>query len=358
MKKRIGIRALAVFMSAAMMWSAASGVVYAKPAAAVVSGIAETSDVSDASAGSSAVAVTSAENIFYDGGEVSKVGAAPTGLTGAGTSANPYMISTVANLKAMSDYINYEDSSDKYFSLANDIDLSSLTFTSDIQSFDDVYALVSAKATLSGNSNVYFHFNGNGHKLTGLNITLPASVSAFGLFGFINSNSVIENLVIETANVQASRTYNSAYGLLAAQNNGVIRDVTITDSVLDLRGGSITSTASEEDYLTALSAGRIYKGHSLVTADNNGSITGVTVRGTNADKGIIVKGVRRFVGAVAGQNRKTINDVTVSGVRILSYGSSDSNSTIAGSGAVSQYVGLIAGRNNYRSNRTGSDGSI
>ena len=357
MKKRIGIRALAVLLSASMIWSAASGAVYALPASADASGVSNAADASDTSSGSEIAAGQIPTGVEYDSGSVEGSTVPPTGLSGAGTEANPYQISSAANLKSMGNYINYENSGDKYFVLTQDINLSSLSFN-DLTDYDDVYAIASAEATLSGNSNVHFHLNGNNHKLTGLNISISNSVAAFGIFGYVNANSTIENVIFESNTVSGLRAYDTAYGLIAAQNNGTIRNCSVVNCTFDMFGGSVSSVASDTEYLASLDAGRIYKGLSLVTADNNGTISGVSVSATSSDKGIIVKGGRSFIGSVAGQNRKTITDVEVSGVRLICYGSSDSRGTVSGEGVCAQYVGGIAGRNNYRANRTGTDGSI
>ena len=340
-----------------MIWSAASGVVYAKPAAAAVSGSVDSVNVSDASNGSDNASGELPVGVEYESGSVVGSGV-PSGLTGAGTSANPYQISSVSDLKNMSNYINYTESSDKHFVLTQDISLAGVSFANDIQSFDGIYALVSANATLSGNANVHFHLNGNNHTLSGLNLTVGSAASAFGLFGYINSNSTIENVNFSSNTITGSINTNAAYGMIAAYNGGTIQNCTVTNCSMDLTGGSISDYTNEEAYISGLDAGRIYKGHSLVTAENNGTISGVTVSQTNFNLGIFVKGARRYIGAIAGQNRKTITGVTVSGVRLLSWGSSDSGGTIAGSGVCAQYVGGITGFNHKKPNVTGNAGSI
>lgn len=340
-----------------MVLSTSAGAVSAKTTDTAVSGYTSGSDVSDASS-----AASTTNSVSRDVSAVTLVGdtlvtaSVPTGLSGAGTTQNPYQISSSADLLAMNDYINYDGSSDKHFKLMNDISLSALTF-SDFANSDGIYALVSAKATLSGNSNIHFVLDGNGKKLSGLNVTVPADVLAAGIFGLINANSSVRNLKIENCFMRVSNTTDGAYGLLSVQNKGTISGCSLTDCSLDLKSASVDSMESGDE-ITSLACGKLCKGNSLVTVDNGGTITGCTVTGTDSNKGIFVKGARKFVGFIAGQNRKIIEDCTVSGMRVLAYGSNDSDSEIAGSGMTATYIGGIAGRNNVRANKTGADGSI
>lgn len=357
MKRRFGIRILAVAMAASMVLSTSAGAVSAKTTDTAVSGYTSGSDVSDASS-----AASTTNSVSRDVSAVTLVGdtlvtaSVPTGLSGAGTTQNPYQISSSADLLAMNDYINYDGSSDKHFKLMNDISLSALTF-SDFTNSDGIYSLVSAKATLSGNSNIHFVLDGNGKKLSGLNVTVPADVLAAGIFGLINANSSVRNLKIENCFMRVSNTTDGAYGLLSVQNKGTISGCSLTDCSLDLKSASVDSMESGDE-ITSLACGKLCKGNSLVTAENAGTVTGCTVTGTDSNKGIFVKGARKFVGFIAGQNRKIIEDCTVSGMRVLAYGSNDSDSEIAGSGMTATYIGGIAGRNNVRANKTGADGSI
>ena len=357
MKRSLGIRAVAVAMAASMILSASTGAVSAKPADTDVSGYSSVSDASDAS-----TVVTSTNSPSCDVNAVTLVGdtlvtaSVPSGLNGAGTSANPYQITSVNDLLSMNAYINYESNGDKYFKLMNDISLSAVTFD-DFTSADGIYSLVSAKATLSGNSNVRFVFDGNGKKLTDLSVTVPAGILAAGIFGLVNTNSSIQNLRLDGCTMRVSNTTDGAYGLLCVQNKGTIGSCILNNCILDLRVGSVGS-AESSDEITSLACGKLCKGASLVAAENVGTVSGCSVSASDANCGIFVKGARKFVGFIAGQNRKNIETCVVSGMRILAYGTGDSDSSIAGNGMTASYIGAIAGRNNARANKTGLDGSV
>ena len=107
MKRRFGIRILAVAMAASMVLSTSAGAVSAKTTDTAVSGYTSGSDVSDASS-----AASTTNSVSRDVSAVTLVGdtlvtaSVPTGLSGAGTTQNPYQISSSADLLAMNDYIN------------------------------------------------------------------------------------------------------------------------------------------------------------------------------------------------------------------------------------------------------------
>ena len=344
MKKKLGIRALAAMLAASVVMSASSGVVFAKNNGANVS---VTGNVSDASAVSETTSRASGKSISSN---VSIEGAAlngaktPTGLSGAGTAESPYRIGSLSDLLLMNSYINYDGSGYKEFVLTNDIDLSKVTFSNFTES-DGVWSLVSAKPSLSGNSNVRFHLNGAGHRLYGLNVSVSKNVPASAIFGCINTNSIIENLTVESCTLRVNRAADGAYAVLAVQNNGIIKNITMTDCILDARLAVVQKQATDAGYVSDITGSRVYVGYALGVADNAGKVSNFTVTGSDTNKGIFVKGGRRFVGIVAGQNRKQISDTSISGVRILSYGNSDADASISGKGVTAANVGIIAGKN-------------
>ncbi len=344
MKRKFVVKALAMLLSASVILSSSSsgmGVLAAAFTASAVNNSA--SDVSDAS---SAV-VNSAVSI--EGDQLLKLSA--TGITGGdGTEANPYLISDVAELLAVKNYINDTTSGDKYFRLENDIDLSSVSF-SDFTNFEDIFALVSATPSLSGNADVFFDFDGNGKKLYNLNVTVPSGIAAVGIFGYVNVNSSIRNLTFENITINNQYSANIATAVGAVQNFGVISGCSFINPKIDMT--SAVSTYSAES--SVLSAGKVYTGYAVVVSDNAGTVTDCNITVSDPEKGIIlVKGDRRFVGGIVGQNRNSVSDCTVTNLRIFSYGSDDSGEWL-GNGSISSYVGAVAGRNNVKANRTSPD---
>ena len=341
MKKKMGMRMLAAMLAASMVISASSGMVSAK-----ATGVSATGDVSDASSISETRAAQyagSAKSVSVEGAalDVQKV---PTGLSGAGTESSPYMIGSLKDLLLMNRYINFESSNAKYFALSADIDLSGARFYQFTNS-DGVYSLVSAKATLSGNANVRFDLDGRNHKLYGMNLAVPNGKTTAAVFGVINANSAVRNLVLEDCTIRVNHESDGAFAVLAVQNFGTLQNITMKDCVLDARVGVCKENSNAQSYLSDLASGRVYHGAALAVADNAGKVYNFTVKGSDANKGVFVKGGRSFVGVIAGQNRGEIADVLISRMRIVSLGSEDSDSVISGKGSVAGSIGFVAGKN-------------
>jgi len=136
--------------------------------------------------------------------------AAQAQLSGSGTEQDPYLISSVDNLKFFRDQINAETNVDEattslyqkagiYFKLTADIDLATEDWTP------------------IGNANTAFRsfratLDGNGYKIMNLKIGSATTRVALGqaaLFGYSKSNAVIKNLKVENAAV-----YNGTTGSL------------------------------------------------------------------------------------------------------------------------------------------------
>ena len=97
-----------------------------------------------------------------------------TGLAGEGTSANPYQINSLAELKWFRDDVNAGNTySGKYIKLMADIDLAKEEWT-----------------PIGNNVNQFKgYFDGGNHEITGLRVT-NASARYAGFFGYIRGNSM------------------------------------------------------------------------------------------------------------------------------------------------------------------------
>ena len=134
---------------------------------------------------------------------------------GSGTKASPYLIKTAAQFMAISD--NPDDFS-SYFSLSNDISLIGLS-----NNYDPI-----------GNSTNQFkgNFNGNGKTISGFIFSRALNegeYNDFGIFGYIGTSGVVENLRIENGDIYM---YNKGYiGFIAARNAGAIRNCHVSGSI-------------------------------------------------------------------------------------------------------------------------------
>ncbi|MBR5518082.1 MAG: hypothetical protein IKV86_03550 [Clostridia bacterium] len=107
---------------------------------------------------------------------------------GKGTKEDPYVISEASQLAFLAQSINARVASKfngKYYRLESDINLNNINWTPIAVDLDKAFNGV---------------FDGNGHIIRNLNITLNDSQFASGLFGYID-NATISNLGIDTATV-------------------------------------------------------------------------------------------------------------------------------------------------------------
>ncbi len=134
---------------------------------------------------------------------------------GSGTKANPYQIKTAAHLLAISD--NSDDFS-SYFILVNDI---------------SILSVANSLEPIGSSTNVFQgYFNGNGKSISGFNYSRglnEGEYNDFGLFGYIGSGGLVENLWIENGDVSM---YNKGYiAFIAARNSGTIRNCHVSGAI-------------------------------------------------------------------------------------------------------------------------------
>ena len=190
----------------------------------------------------------------------------------------------------------------KNYFLANDITITSAWTPLGWTDGDDV--------AYTGN------FDGNGYTITGL--TSSDSGSNWGLFA-INSG-VIENLSVEMKDtIQGSQFV----GVIAGQNNGTIRNVSVTqDSVLN-SGEGIQGTNNSQTFVGG------------ITGKNN---TGATV--ANSSAAVAVHG-QYFVGGLVGGNFGTISQCYCKGSVNNMYNNNSLSYCAYNGGLVGGNKGLI-----------------
>ena len=126
-----------------------------------------------------------------------------SGGTGTGTEADPYIIASATDFKALADSVDGGDSkSGKYYKLTSDIDLSDYTAWNPIGGNDKTGT--DASAGFAGT------LDGAGHTIKNLNVS---EVQYAGLFG-TNFTGVVMNLGIESGEINTS-TANSTCGAIA-----------------------------------------------------------------------------------------------------------------------------------------------
>ena len=132
---------------------------------------------------------------------------ADTYASGTGTEADPYIISTEAQLRALAEAVNGgANQAGVFFKLGADITLTSEW--TPIGLFDDSPAEAEndIDTPFSGN------FDGAGHKVEGLSITSTDKASV-GLFGSLGENAVIKNVTVNGTITAHARFIGAVVGI-------------------------------------------------------------------------------------------------------------------------------------------------
>ena len=233
MKKRIGSVLLAMVLCLSLL-----------PATALAEGEGDTE---------SSATTPSAEMPAYSGG--------------SGTESEPWLISSVADLKLLANTINNGDAAkfdanctdtgggipgnyhDYYFKQTKDLDLSS------IASWDPI--------GYSGGQDLYFagHYDGDGHTISNAKSTGKNDDEGFataGIFGWVAFGSV-KNLTVKNADFFAEGNKNMSYagGVLAVAYNCTVENCSVYNSKIESRrapnensnyAGGITGIASDSSF--------------------------------------------------------------------------------------------------------------
>jgi filamentous hemagglutinin family protein len=173
-------------------------------------------------------------------------------LGGNGTTNSPYKITDIYGLEGLaSPSKNLLTAS---ANLVTDIDASGTVTWNNGAGF---VPIGSYDFSDSSDANTYQGtFNGQGHSINGLSISLPNATSGTGLFGDTASASTLENLSLSNANING----NEYVGILAGVCNSTVLNVTSSGTVAgeDYVGGlvGISSGAISDSYSVAAVVGK------------------------------------------------------------------------------------------------------
>ena len=191
----------------------------------------------------------------------------PTYSGGSGTESEPWLISSVEDLKTLANTINNGDAAkfdanctdtgdgipgnyhDYYFKQTTDLDLS------DIVNWDPI--------GYSGGQDLYFagHYDGDGHTISNAKSTGKKDTNGFstaGVFGWVAFGSV-KNLTVKNADFLATGDNNMSYagGVLAVAYNCTVENCSVYNSKIESRrapnensnyAGGITGIASDSSF--------------------------------------------------------------------------------------------------------------
>ena len=230
-----------------------------------------------------------------------------------------YTVTSAEGLKNIAELVNEEWKSDINITLTDDIDLSGIDWT---------------PIGIDYNHRYTGTFDGGGHTITGLTVT--GSYKYAGLFGDIDENGTVKNVVLEDVQITSDNSSGSVGGV-AGDSWGTIENCSVSGSVSGTTfaggvvgsqwGGSITGCNSSATVKGVIFAGGIAgetnSGASLTGCYATGDVT-VENDGTN----------NSHAGGVVGYNG--------GGTLTACY----ATGSVTGSGSGTIYVGGVTGSNN------------
>jgi len=148
--------------------------------------------------------------------------------SGAGTVANPYIITTARHLDEVHSFLT------AHFKLGNDIDLTTYIANSSGTSSTSAGWMPIGDDNLSTN-NFRGVFDGNGHTISGLSINRP-SLDYVGLFGAVGAGGTIKNVIVKI--VSTGVTGKNTVGGLIGKSSGTIESVGVNINNTGVKGGS------------------------------------------------------------------------------------------------------------------------
>ncbi len=262
---------------------------------------------------------------------------------GNGSQQNPYIISSLAHFVAVQERLNLSDTN-KYFKLTVDLDLSKLSTVATDMGYNtafDIFTnntfggmngwLISADPTDTSKFINLVGEKSDGTAPTISNLTLSSGAqNTLALFGYLSSNSVIDNINFKDFNLTLTSSNATALAVVALKNDGVISGCSFNNIQLTMN----SNVASQSTDYTGFSA---YDGVGVVAADNNESGRIRNIRAFDLQLNIL--GSRSYIGGIAGQNRGIIggasadtDSVIIKGLKIAATSSNN-------------YIGGIVGAN-------------
>ena len=242
---------------------------------------------------------------------------------GSGTAGDPYLIATAEQLKLLADKVNGDQKYEgKYFMLTADIDLQG-----------DEWTPIGNPTTYADGRRKYFSgtFDGNGHKITGLNINAPdipyqglfgsikkSTIKNLDVYGEVTGNSYVAGIVgyadsstIENCVNRCKVTGNDNVGGIAGENNNGTLDN--CHNAGDIAENS-SSTNTDSAYFGGVvgRSGKYFSGESSIVRNcyNYGTVSGTTI---NSKVGGVVghfdSGEVQYsynIGSVSGEGEQSI----------------------------------------------------
>jgi hypothetical protein len=230
-------------------------------------------------------------------------------LQGTGTSTDPYLIYTDADLRSIGNFSFASGASSAHYKLMNDITMSSSPFT----------PIGKANAGTDNRTAFAGTFDGNGYSIIDLVITGGSTINYNALFASATSTAVIKNLGLKNPNITAFKSYVAGFvGFSQATvDNCYIEGGQIRTSTTDIAGqyvgGFFGNSSTNSKILNCYIEGTTIAGNSSIgglfgfmsgggTVTNSYSAVSLTnavgnFSGTNTVSGVVFNGDLSSTGA-------------------------------------------------------------
>ena len=274
------------------------------------------------------------------------------GLKGAGTAADPYLISDLDELKWFRDAVNGGDNYDnKYVELAADIDLDGEEWTPiGVATYTtNNYAPAEGSKVFCG------EFDGNGKTLSNLKVTKdiegsdPDEDANLGLFGITGEGAVIKDLTI--TNVDISTTGRNVGALAGFAYKATLDNITIDGDINISGGNNVAGVCGMTRYHDMSATNITVSGEdgSLINGNNivGGIFAEIAPNGSTQTfsnlsvENIEIKGVGGVGGIVGLLTNGSMSDVSVENVALT--GKTEWNGAPMGRIRMGSVVGLLGG---------------
>lgn len=220
---------------------------------------------------------------------------------GKGTEADPYQISTAADLTQV-----YRKG---YYKLMNDVDLTD---------YINQFSPAEGWQSIGRDGSETIHFDGDGHKITGL--WCNSTRDNTGLFSCF-ANGTIKNLTVEIANGKQVKGGSNTGILIGKMMNGTIENCQVKGEVVDgtpvgglvglFIGGTISKCLADVNISTTLATS--YVG-GLVGEITEGTIDQCITTGT-----LTAYSTESYIGGMVGKNSATVTNCHSSAIVTSSY---------------------------------------
>ena len=227
--------------------------------------------------------------------------------TGDGTEANPWIISSEADLVKLATESNMGPTSkhfvDKWFRLADDITLSA--------DFSGITAALNGNNAANNSRWFRGNIDGAGHTISNLNINSTNTYGVVGLVGYLGPGGSVNNLTIASGNIQGTKYVGSTVGKCA----GVVTNVENHAHVTASTGSANVGSGGVVGYVGSTGA--------VSNLTNYGRVTNTQASGICYTGGVL--------GVVVGNGQRTFD-------RLINHGKVSGPMGIAGVVAYSRLV--------------------